>query len=143
MRSTIAFISVALIFLLANCSKTATPIEFSKACAQENEKKYLEISGYLDDKGGVFCSNIGGRMDCGFTFLEKPGDAKGIKADIEQGSGANTVDKLERGYKKEDIKIRDNAGNVINMADKVKIMGEMNVTPDGSLCFVEVDKITK
>jgi hypothetical protein len=143
MRSTFVFVGIALALFITGCSKTAVPIEFSKACSQENEKKYLEISGFLDDKGGVFCSNIGGRMDCGFTFLEKPGDAKGIKADIEQGSGANTVDKLERGYKKEDIKIRDNSGNVINMAEKVKITGEMNVTPDGSLCFVEVDKITK
>jgi hypothetical protein len=50
---------------------------------------------------------------------------------------------LKSGYKKEDIKIRDNAGNVINLSDKVKLTGEMNVTPDQKVCFLNVTKIEK
>lgn len=130
--------------ILAGCSsKTAVPVDFSNACKIENEKKYVQISGYLDDKGGVFCSNTGGRMDCGFTLTEKPKDEKGIRVEIEQGNGANEIGKLERGYKLEDIKIFDNSGSAIKLSDKVKIAGEMNVMPDGSFCFIEADRIER
>ena len=126
--------------LLAGCKQPepGTPMEFSKACALENEKKVVEMSGFLRAAGSVFCSNRGGRMECSFTFTESPGAAKGISAYIEQGSGANTVDKLKSGYKREDIKIRDNAGNLINLADKIKLTGKLNVTPDLSVCFIDV-----
>ena len=125
------------------CNKTGVPVEFSKACSLENEKKYIEVSGFLNDKGGVFCSNIGGRMDCGFKLTENPNDEKSITADIEQGTWANNVEKLERSYKTEDIKIHDNDGNVINLAERVKITGEINVTPDQKVCFIKVTKIEK
>src|SRR5690349_15872737 len=109
------------------CSKpTAIPTELSNVCSADNEKKYISTSGFLDDKGGVFCSNIGGgRLDCGFAVLASPGGDKVFSADIEQGSGANEVEKLERSYKKEDIKIHDNNGAVIALpADKVTLTGE-------------------
>jgi hypothetical protein len=126
------------------CNKTGVPVEFSKACSIENEKKYIEVSGFLDDKGGVFCSNIGGgNVKCGFKLLENPGSEKSIGADIEEGTWANNVEKLGSGYKKEDIKIHDNGGNIINLADKVKLTGEMNVTPDLKVCFLKVTKIEK
>jgi hypothetical protein len=66
-----------------------------------------------------------------------------MKADIEQGSGANTVEKLEGSYKKEDLKIHDNLGGAVKIGDKVKLSGEMNVMPDGSFCFLKVTKIEK
>jgi hypothetical protein len=57
--------------IAAGCAnKTGTPVEFANACSLENEKKYIETSGFLDDKGGVFCSNRGGRMECSFNFRE-------------------------------------------------------------------------
>jgi hypothetical protein len=142
-KSLILILGFVCIFVTA-CNKTGVPVEFSKACSIENEKKYIEVSGFLDDKGGVFCSNIGGgNVKCGFKLLENPGSEKSIGADIEQGTWANNVEELPRGYKKEDIKIRDNSGNIINLADKVKLTGEMNVTPDGKVCFLKVTKIEK
>ena len=130
--------------ILAGCNTKGEPVEFSKACDVANEKKVVEISGFLVDKGGVFCSNIGGgRLECGFTLTEKLGDDKGFKAEIAQGSSANSVEELPRGFKKEDIKIRDNGGNIISPSDKVKLTGKMSVGPGGVPCFMQVDKIER
>lgn len=132
------------VILFSACSTTGVPTEFGKACSPENEKKYIEVGGFLAERGSVFCSNTGGRMECGFDLLEALGSDKKLRVDIEQGSGANTVDKLERGYKKEDIKIRDNAGNLVNLgSDKVKVTGKMSIVPDGSVCFMQVGKIER
>lgn len=144
MKNSLILILGFICIFVAACNKTGEPVEFSKACSIENEKKYVEVSGFLDDKGGVFCSNIGGgNVKCGFSLRENPGSENAIKADIEQGTWANNVEKLERGYKKEDIKIHDNSGNVIDLADKVKLTGEMTVTPDLKVCFIKVTKIER
>lgn len=129
--------------LPAACSQPepGTPVEFSKACAQENEKKIIEVSGFLSAGVSVFCSNHGGRMECGFTLGETADARKGFSAYIEQGSGANTVDRLKSGYRREDVKIRDSAGNAINLAEKVRLTGKMNVAPD--VCFLQVTRIDR
>lgn len=145
MKSYLIFALLLLIAVAAGCGRptTGVPIEFSKACSPENEKKYVEIAGFLDSGSGVYCSNRGGRMECSFNLTESAGDEKKISAYIEQGTSANTVEELKSGFKREDIKIRDNAGNVINLADKVKVVGEMNVTPDAKVCFINVTKIER
>lgn len=144
------FFAILILAILAiGCGDTkGVSTDFANACNPDNEKKVLEVSGVLADRGSVFCSNTGGRMECGFDFLESPGSEKKFSADVEQGSGANTVDKLERGYKKEDVKIRDNTGNQIALgSDKVKITGKMSVVaPFGNsqgVCFMQVEKIEK
>jgi hypothetical protein len=131
-------------FALPACSKgPAQPIDFVNSCKIENDKKYVEISGYLNDKGGIFCSNTGGRMDCGFTLNENLNGGNEMRVDIEQGSGSNEIEKLESGYRRSDIKLHDNSGSVISLSDKVRITGEMNVLPDGKFCFIEVSKIER
>ena len=142
MQRGLLFITLLLMF---GCAKReAVQIDIKDICTPDNEKKYVTTSGYLYDKGGVFCSNIGsGRMNCGFTVLANPGGDKVFSADIEQGSGADEVEKLERSYKKEDIKIRDDKREVINLSEKVKLTGEMSITPDRSVCFMTVDKIER
>lgn len=134
----------------ASCAtKTGTPVEYSKACDAGNEKKYIEVSGYLTDGKSVFCSNTGGGpVRCGYKLLDSPTAEKGFTADIEQGSGANSVEKLERGYKKEDIKIRDDGGNIIPLDQKVKLVGLMNVAKNPTnaehdVCYLTVTKIEK
>lgn len=144
MIATLYILSLSFVLGAVGCNKQGVPVDFANACNIENEKKAVEVSGYLNDKGGVFCSNIGGgNVKCGFTFLQNPTDEKGFSADIEQGTWANNVEKLERGYKKEDIKIYDNEGNVVNLAGKVKITGKMSISPDGQVCFMTVSKIEK
>jgi len=76
--------------LLAGCKKDAVRAELSNICSPENEKKYVVTSGFLNDGGSVFCSNIGGgRMDCPFDVIAGPGGKRVFGADIEQGSGAS------------------------------------------------------
>jgi hypothetical protein len=132
------------ICLMAGCNTKGEPVEFARVCDEANEKKVVEVSGFLVEKGGVFCSNIGGgRLECGFTLTEKLGDEKGLKAEIAQGTSANSVEQLPKGYKKEDIKIRDNGGSIIAPSDKVKITGKMSIGPAGVPCFMQVDKIER
>jgi hypothetical protein len=130
--------------LAAGCSQTGDPVEYANACAMENDKKYIEVSGFLDDQRGVFCSNTGGGpVRCGFKLKESPQAEKGFTADIERGTGSSSVEELKSGYKREDIKVRDKDGNLISFADKVKVTGKMNTTPDGSVCYLTVSKIEK
>jgi hypothetical protein len=144
MKFVFGLIILITLFLSAGCTKNAVPMELSKICASDNEKKYVVTSGFLDDRGSIFCSNIGGgRMDCGLDVIANPGGTKVFGADIEEGSGSSEIEKLPSGYKKEDIKIHDNSGAVIKLSDKVTLTGQMSIAPDGSVCFMEVDKIEK
>ena len=145
MRNVIVFIVLASVAIIAACDTKGVPTEFSTACSADNEKRVIEVNGVIAERGSsVFCSNTGGRMECGFALLEAAGSDKKFNVDIEQGSGANTVDKLERGYKREDIKIRDNAGNQIEVGkDKVKVTGKMSVEPKMNVCFMQVYRIER
>jgi hypothetical protein len=130
------------------CNTTGVPTEYGNACAQELDGKTLEVAGILDSRSTVLCSNRGGRMECPFEFLESPGGEKKITADIEVGSGANTVTEIPKGFKKEDLKIRDNAGNQIALgSDKVKMTGKMLIAPAApggqGVCLMQVYKIER
>ena len=87
-------------------------------------------------------------MECGFDLLESAGSTNKLRVDVEQGSGANTVNKLESGYKKEDIKIRDNSGAEVALdKDTVKLTGKISVAPAApggqGVCFMQVRKIER
>ena len=132
------------LLLMACANKPAQEIAFPTTCKAEDDHKYYAITGYLTDGGSVFCSNIGGgRMDCSLDLTEKPDGGAKIGAEIEQGSGANEIEEFGSSYKKEDLKIHDNSGGLVKIGDKVKLTGDYNAVPDGSRCFLEVDKIEK
>ena len=121
-------------------------VEYAKACDRENDNKTIETEGFLDDAGGVYCSNTSGRMDCGFKLKKDLKDEKGFSADIAISSGANSMDKLERGYQKADITIRNNESNKIDLLKKVKVTGtlkswEDKTSPAGGGCYLKVYKI--
>ena len=143
MIKVLVFAFLTLSIFLTGCKKEAVAIDASKVCAVENEKKYVVTSGYLDGSKSVYCSNTGGRMDCGLDLVGSLGGKRIFGADIEEGTGANQIEKLPSGYKDEDIKIHDNSGGLINMSNKVTVTGQMSIAPDGSVCFMEVDKIEK
>jgi hypothetical protein len=132
------------LLLIAGCAVKGDPIELSKACVIENDGKNFQIGGVLAARSSTFCSNRGGRMECGFDLLESAGSEKKISADIEVGSGANTMDEGPKSYKKEDLKVRDNAGNPIALGtDPVKLTGKLSVSPDAKACFMQVYKIER
>lgn len=147
MKHIVLFIFALLIFTsFSACTKNYQSAEAASICDEANDKKDIQLSGYLTDGVTVMCSNYGGRMDCGFDLIQVPGEKDGISVNILQGNSSNEVEKLERGYKKEDIKIRDDKGDLIAPSDKVKVSGTMSVGPkskDGQACFMTVDKIEK
>ena len=137
-----ALVLITGVFLAACAGKQAAQIAFPTVCKAEEDHKYVAVTGYLTDDGSVFCSNIGGgRMECSFSLNEKADGGAKIGAEIAQGSGANSVEEFGSSYKKEDLKIHDNSGGLIKVGDKVKLTGDYNAVPDGSHCFLEVDKI--
>lgn len=147
MKNFLILCVVLISVMLVGCNQTGKPVEYAKACDLENEKQYIEVNGFLDAGVSVYCSNTGGGpVRCGFKLFEKVGEGKGFTADIEQGTWGNNVEKLERGYKKEDIKIHDNSGKIIDLSKQVKLVGKMNVAksaanPEHDVCFLTVTKI--
>lgn len=147
MKSTIAAILISICFVFA-CSTTGVPTEFANACDAGNDKKTLEVSGILQSRGAILCSNYGGRMECPFELVEAAGSEKKITADIEVGEGKNSVTEIPKGFKNADLKVRDNAGNQIALGtDKIRLTGRMMVTPAGpsgqGVCVMQVSKIER
>lgn len=145
MKTTIFIFAFAL--LTIHCGP-GEPVEYANACKPENNKKYIEVSGVLETKGGIFCSNTSGPLECGFKLLQNAGDEKGISSDITVGSWANNVEKPERNFTRESIKIRDNNSNFVQLGDKVKLTGEITAVEDktatdGVVCYLKVGKIEK
>jgi len=139
---------LAIIFtvcLAAGCNTTGVPVEYSKACTGENDKKYIEVSGFLSPRRSVYCSNTGGGpVRCGVNLLETVDSEKdNLSADIERGTSANNIEEIKGSFKKEDIKIHDNNGNIINLAEKFKVTGTLNKIPDKDQCYLTVSKIEK
>ena len=146
MRIGLGVIFTGLIVLTGCGTPTGKPTDLANACVPENDHQYLEVSGYIVPASSVFCSNIGGGpVACGLDFSDSAGGARKMGVDIPQGSGANSIDKLPSGYKKEDIKIRDNAGNAIALGDKVRVTGKTSIAPGAGntpgVCFMQVEKI--
>jgi hypothetical protein len=142
------FAVFVLISALACGTPEGTPIEMSKVCDQANDGKYFQVSGVLTPRSSIYCSNRGGRMECGFDLLESAGGSNKISADVEVGSGANTMDDVPKGFKKEDLKVRDNAGNLVALGtDTVKATGKMLIAPAApggqGVCLMQVQKIEK
>lgn len=140
--------ALATAFLISACAVTGEPVEFSKACDQANDGKNLQVTGVLIPRKSIFCSNRGGRMECPFDLQESATSQSKITADIEVGSGANTMDEVPKGFKKEDLKIRDNAGNPVALdTDVVKANGKMMIAPAApggqGVCLMQVYKIEK
>lgn len=138
----------SIVLLVTSCSVTGEPVEFARACDQANDGKTLQVSGVVMPRKSIFCSNRGGRMECPFDFQESAAGQNKMTADIEVGSGANTMDEVPKGFKKEDLKVRDNAGNPVTLeTDVVKATGKMMIAPAApggqGVCLMQVYKIER
>ena len=134
--------------MLAGCgSVEGEKMEYGKVCGLGNDGKMVETSGFLADKGSVFCSNTSGRMECGLKFSAEAG-GEGFNADIAVGSGANSMDELPKGYKPEDIVVRGDDGNAIDLGKGVTVTGKLSAyqsteAPNGVGCFIQVQKLVQ
>ena len=138
-----AIVFVISILFAACAAKQAQQIAFPTVCKAEDEGKYVQVSGYLRDGGSIFCSDTGGRMECSLELNEKPDGGAKLNVYIAQGTGADSIEEFPSGYKKSDIKIHDDSGGPVKLGDQVKVTGKYNALPDGSHCFLDVDKIEK
>jgi hypothetical protein len=146
MRSVL--ITILFACFVSACNTTGVPTEFGNACAPDLDGKTLEVSGVLQPRSSMLCSNRGGRMECPFELLEVPGSEKKFMADIAVGSGANTVTEIPKNFRLEDLKVRDNAGKEITFGtEKVKLTGKMSIAPAApggqGVCFMQVYKIER
>jgi hypothetical protein len=87
-------------------------------------------------------------MEYSFTIFEKLHDEKDINADIPVGTSTNTAEELKSNYKPEDVKIRDDNGKLINLTQKVKVIGRLRsfrdkTDPSGGACYTTVKNIER
>ncbi len=140
------YIIIFLVGIASACAKSNVQASLLDACLPANGGKDVTTSGYLGDKGGsgVLCTNPGAdRMTCGYAVLTDPDGEKVFSAFIDQGKSKNQAEKPPSGYKKEDIKIRDDKGSVISLSDKVRLTGKMTTFDSGRGCVMAVDKIER
>lgn len=148
MKSYFALGLIAVSCMISGCNTSGTPVEFANACDIANDKKTLEVAGFVQPRSTILCSSHGGRMECPFEFLDTVGGDKKMTADIEQGTGANTVSEIPKGFKKEDLKVRDNASSPIAFGtDRLRLTGKMMIAPAApggqGVCVMQVYKIEK
>jgi hypothetical protein len=129
----------------SSCTKPE-PVQFADLCAAGNDKKTVVTEGYLRARVSVFCSNIGGGdVTCGLDLFDPQGGEQKIGAHVRQGSGDNQIEKLPSGFKKEDVKIRDDGGALVGAGDRVRVTGRLSYAGNAetTVCFLNVDKIEK
>jgi hypothetical protein len=140
---------ICVVAMLTACGTKGEPVEFANACDASHDGKTLEVGGVLSQsRSFILCSNRGGRMECPFDFSATADGEQKITADIEQGTGANTADEIPKGFKKEDLKVRDNNGSPIALGtDKVKATGKMLIAPAApggqGVCLMQVNKLER
>jgi len=145
--SVLTFIAM-LALASVGCNTKGEPADFMNACDTSKDGKTLEVTGFLEPRSTILCSNTGGRMECPFEFSESIGSDKKMTADIALGSGSNAVDEIPKGFKKEDLKVRDNSGSQIALgSDKLRLTGKMLVAPaapgGSGVCLMQVYKIER
>lgn len=142
---------VSMGLLAIGCNNAPIPVQHSRACNVENNGKYVEIVGFFYPPEKVFCTNSSGRMMCHIELEElRPGTGT-LRAEIEEGSGANNFEKPPRDYDVYQIHINDNKRNRVRLSnriltskesfDRVKVTGRIKTGSDG--CLMRVTKIEK
>ncbi len=157
---------IGVIILISGCNSTPIPVEFSKACELQNDGKYLEVKGYLDNIGDLNCSGKqGGDMRCPLNFKKDEDTYIDINKKIKNeedpsatflisvllGDSANSLKKKEYAhFKKEDMEFIGADNSIITLKNKVKITGKARVMNSTNIdkkpyisCLMYVDKIEK
>lgn len=138
---TVVFVALA----AASCTKPK-PVDFGGVCSEANEKKTVVTEGFLRIGSSVFCSNTGGGpVTCGLDLFDPQGGDKKVSAYVVQGTGENEVEKLPSGYKKSDLKLRDDAGALVGPDDRLRVTGRVSYANNAGtqVCFINVEKIEK
>lgn len=144
MRKIKYLLVLCLAVFFTGCNYTGTPVEYANVCNQANDKKMVEVVGFLDNNGSAVCSNTSGPMTCPISFKDKLETKEYFNADIWLGNKASEVENVEG----KGLRIRDNKGEFIERTDKVKLTGEVTAysNPTGDpkyACYISTYKIEK
>lgn len=140
----LAILNLLILLLFAfGCNKVAVPVEISKACVDENDRKYVEVSGFFYPPEKVMCSNVRNRgvMRCEIQLRETPPGVTYLLVEIEEGRGSNNFEKPEKFYSPDFLRISDNKGGRVKFSDKVWLTGQMHT--GASPCYMTVTKIAR
>ncbi|MEZ5346951.1 MAG: hypothetical protein R2681_15495 [Pyrinomonadaceae bacterium] len=145
MKKSLFLIAFGLCLFSFGCDATGVPVEFANACDKANDDTTIEVTGYFNNSGSAMCSSSGnGPMRCPINFVGEPnGEDKIIRAELDLGSGASSVENVEG----EGLKIHDKDGALIDNKQKVKITANVNSVDYGDPklqnCYVVVKKVEK
>jgi hypothetical protein len=140
MKTPSVLILTLLLSLSFACGK-AVPTEISKACAAENNGRYIEVMGFFYPPDEVLCTNFSGRMRCRLELRETPPGVTYLPVEIIEGRGPNSIEKPGDNYVKDHLNINDSAGRAVKFSDKVKLIGTMNRSWE--ICHMKVDRIER
>ena len=142
MKNYLFLVLTSLCLMAAGCDYKGVPVEYAHICDKANDKKTVEATGFFNNTGSAMCSKSGNEpMRCPIDFVEAPGAANPIRAYIDKGSGASSIDNIEE----KGLKIRDKDNNFVENSEKVKVTASVkrldNAGVDG--CYITVKKIEK
>jgi hypothetical protein len=158
-KNIVAIALMVLCLIISSCSTLppAVPVEYANVCKKENDKKRVEVAGYLGLGGGdLYCPSEYGVRMCYLSLYEKPdtkpdNEHKGITAKILIGSVGSTMNEPRQsvvGISNSDLVIREDNGTNVTTKDKLKLSATVTVTDDifdkgKTVCYLMVDKIEK
>lgn len=137
--SIILFMLFSLLTLSACQTPVTTPVPFDQACQMDNDQQVISTDGYFSLETTVYCSDTSGDLRCGLVFNSYPDGNQEFTAELREGNRKNRMRHLESGYMEEDLQIKSDNGDMIGVGQHVTLTGEMAVTQD--VCLMYVDKI--
>lgn len=126
------------VVLLTACQEPET-VSFEEICNTANQKKNVVVDGYFSLGASVYCSDISGERRCGLVFNRYPDGDLELSVEVMEGWRKNRMIPLESGYLEEDLQIKTSDGSMIGVGDHVQVSGELLVTED--VCLMYVNKI--
>ena len=129
-----------IIFFTLTACQTPQAITFAEVCQVENDDLDAMVDGYFSLGASVYCSDTSGELRCGLVFNSYPDGSLDFSAEVLEGRRRNQMIPLESGYMEEDLQIKAEDGSLIGVGDHVQITGELLVTED--VCLMYVNKIT-
>ena len=127
-----------LILALSACQEPQ-PLSFEEVCQTVYNQQDVTVDGYFSLGASVYCSDVSGQRRCGLIFNQFPDGEFDFSADVREGRRRNQMIPLESGYLEKDLQIKTDEGSFIGAGDHVKITGELLVSEN--VCVMYVNKI--
>ncbi len=124
------------------CNSSGTPVEYANICDKANDDNNVEVVGFFNNTGSAMCSKSGNNpMRCPIDFISAPGAGNPIRAHIDKGSGASSIDAADG----KPLQIKDDKSETVENSQKVKIVARVKRLDNGGVdgCYITVKKIDK